>query len=100
MYTSATTHRCNSKVDATLPCSLLQGGARCPDLPLGLCPRLWDERHIPSRDADDVAIYGAGLARKQNWPAWLLVGLLTSMQAVHLTIYTRSMHIMVLCHVY
>ena len=52
---------------------MLQGGARCPDLPLGLCPRLWDERHIPSRDADDAAIYGAGLARKQNWPAWLLV---------------------------
>ena len=52
---------------------MLQGGARCPALPLGLCPRLWDERHIPSRDADDAAIYGAGLARKQNWPAWLLV---------------------------
>lgn len=56
-----------------LSCISAQGGARCPDLPLGLCPRLWDERHIPSRDADDAAIYGAGLARKQNWPAWLLV---------------------------
>lgn len=57
-----------------IPCyDEVQGGARCPDLPLGLCPRLWDDRHIPARDDDDAAIYGAGLSRRQNWPSWLLV---------------------------
>lgn len=45
-----------------------QGGAKCPKLPLALCPRLWDETHIPARDEEDAAIYGSGLARRHNWP--------------------------------
>lgn len=35
------------------------GGAECPDLPLGLCPRLWDAGHVPEHEEDDVAIWGA-----------------------------------------
>ncbi len=46
---------------ATPSLTLLQGGARCPHLPFGLCPRLWD------------AIYGSALGRRENWPSWLLV---------------------------
>jgi len=52
----------------------LRGGAHCPKLPLALCPRLWDERHIPMREVEDVEIWGRGLARKEHWPRWLLLG--------------------------
>ena len=34
------------------------GGAECPDLPFGLCPRLWDKGHVPEHEEDDVAIWG------------------------------------------
>ncbi len=46
----------------------LRGGARCPALPLALCPRLWDERHVPLHDVEDAEVWGAGLARKEHWP--------------------------------
>eukprot|EP00879_Flechtneria_rotunda_P012843 GHRR01013409.1.p1 GENE.GHRR01013409.1~~GHRR01013409.1.p1 ORF type:complete len:1004 (+),score=317.90 GHRR01013409.1:346-3357(+) len=49
------------------------GGAACPQLPFALCPRLWDERHVPLHDADDVAVWGSGLGRREHWPRWLLV---------------------------
>jgi hypothetical protein len=49
------------------------GGAACPQLPFALCPRLWDERHVPMHDADDVAVWGSGLGRREHWPRWLLV---------------------------
>ena len=48
------------------------GGAMCPRLPFALCPRLWDERHFPSHESDDAAIYGAA-DRAVQWPLWLLV---------------------------
>lgn len=35
-----------------------QGGAECPNLPFGLCPRLWNEEHAPDHEEDDVSIYG------------------------------------------
>lgn len=46
----------------------LRGGARCPKLPLSLCPRLWDERHVPMHSAEDVEVWGTGLARREHWP--------------------------------
>jgi hypothetical protein len=49
------------------------GGAACPQLPFALCPRLWDERHVPMHGADDVAVWGSGLGRREHWPRWLLV---------------------------
>eukprot|EP00887_Chlorella_sp_A99_P005591 scaffold1.g5591.t1 len=52
----------------------LAGGARCPRLPLGLCPRLWNEAHTPEHEEDDVAIWGDGTRRREHWPLWLLVG--------------------------
>ncbi len=55
----------------------ITGGARCPKLPLALCPRLWDQRHIPMHDTDDVAIWGAGIARREHWPKWLLMAACT-----------------------
>lgn len=48
------------------------GGAVCPRLPFGLCPRLWDDAHFPAHEADDAAIYGA-TDRAVQWPVWLLV---------------------------
>ena len=36
----------------------LRGGARCPKLPLSLCPRLWDERHVPMHGTEDVEVRG------------------------------------------
>lgn len=42
----------------------LAGGARCPRLPLALCPRLWDERHVPMHSAEDVEVWGLGLGRR------------------------------------
>eukprot|EP00798_Chlamydomonas_sp_ICE-L_P014360 gene14360-20357_t len=46
----------------------LRGGARCPQLPLSLCPRLWDERHVPMHNSEDVE----GFSRKEHLPPWLL----------------------------
>ncbi|KXZ48748.1 hypothetical protein GPECTOR_25g332 [Gonium pectorale] len=51
----------------------LAGGARCPRLPLALCPRLWDERHVPMHSAEDVEVWGRGLSRREHWPRWLLI---------------------------
>jgi hypothetical protein len=48
----------------------LRGGARCPKLPLALCPRLWDERHVPLHDSEDAEVWGTGLARKEHWPRY------------------------------
>lgn len=47
------------------------GGAECPDLPFGLCPRLWDAGHVPEHEEDDVAIWGERLFTLQHscfWP--------------------------------
>ena len=52
---------------------LRQGGAKCPHLPFGLCPRIWDSAHVPEHELDDAAIYGSGLGRREHWPSWLLV---------------------------
>lgn len=50
------------------------GGAACPPhLPFALCPRLWDERHVPLQGDDDAAVWGEGLGRREHWPRWLLV---------------------------
>ena len=46
----------------------IRGGARCPQLPLALCPRLWDERHVPLHEVEDVELWGRGMARKDHWP--------------------------------
>ncbi|QDZ19924.1 hypothetical protein HOP50_03g24420 [Chloropicon primus] len=51
----------------------IAGGARCPRLPFELCPRLWDSDHRPEHEADDVAIYGDLVQRREHWPKWLLV---------------------------
>lgn len=51
----------------------IRGGARCPQLPLSLCPRLWDERHIPIHGTEDVEMWGRGLSRKEHWSRWMLV---------------------------
>jgi hypothetical protein len=51
----------------------LAGGAACPAfLPFRLCPRLWDEGHVPEHEQDDAAIWGDGLRRREHWPLWLL----------------------------
>ncbi len=42
----------------------IAGGARCPRLPLSLCPRLWDERHVPMHSVEDVEVWGRGLSRR------------------------------------
>lgn len=52
----------------------VSGGAKCPRLPFGLCPRLWNERHAPQHEEDDISVYGDGLRRREHWPLWLLVG--------------------------
>jgi hypothetical protein len=52
----------------------VSGGAECPKMPFGLCPRLWNERHAPQHEEDDVSIYGDGLRRREHWPLWLLAG--------------------------
>ena len=51
----------------------VSGGSRCPRLPFGLCPRLWDSDHRPEHEVDDVAIYGDLAGRREHWPRWLLV---------------------------
>lgn len=51
----------------------VQGGAECPHLPFGLCPRIWDDAHVPERLADDAAIWGDPyMAARAHWPLWLL----------------------------
>lgn len=52
----------------------ITGGAKCPHLPFGLCPRLWNEAHVPEHEQDDVSIYGDGLRRREHWPLWMLLG--------------------------
>ena len=49
----------------------IRGGAECPRLPFRLCPRLWDEGHVPEHLQDDVNIYGE--LGRAHWPKWLLV---------------------------
>jgi hypothetical protein len=51
----------------------IRGGAKCPRLPFHLCPRLWDETHVPMHETDDINIYGGGLAWREHWALWLLV---------------------------
>uniref|UniRef100_A0A7S3R236 Uncharacterized protein n=1 Tax=Dunaliella tertiolecta TaxID=3047 RepID=A0A7S3R236_DUNTE len=51
----------------------VRGGAKCPQLPLALCPRLWDERHVPLHEPEDVEIWGRGMSRADHWPRWLLL---------------------------
>lgn len=51
----------------------MQGFAVCPNLPFGLCPRLWDEAHMPEADADDARLYGSDSAGSAPGAAWLLV---------------------------
>ncbi|GMH37943.1 hypothetical protein BSKO_05827 [Bryopsis sp. KO-2023] len=74
----------------------ITGGSKCPQLPFGFCPRLWDERHVPGHEMDDVEIYGLGLARREHWPMWMIVVALmmglaaaTSGIPVHRSVKTR-----------
>ena len=65
----------------------IKGGGECPQLPLALCPRLWDASHTPEHEMDDVAVYGDGLRRREHWPLWLVVaasfsGILASTSAI------------------
>jgi hypothetical protein len=52
----------------------IRGGARCPRLPFHLCPRLWDETHVPVHAVDDVNLYAEGLSWREHWALWLLMG--------------------------
>ncbi|PSC73750.1 no exine formation 1 [Micractinium conductrix] len=52
----------------------IRGGAECPRLPMGLCPRLWDKEHVPEHELDDVSVWGDGLRRRTHWPLWAMVG--------------------------
>jgi hypothetical protein len=49
------------------------GGPRCPRLPFHLCPRLWDETHVPRPGVDDVNLYGEGTSWRTHWALWLLM---------------------------
>ncbi len=51
----------------------MQGFAVCPNLPFGLCPRLWDEEHMPEADEDDARLYGSDETGSNPGAAWLLV---------------------------
>lgn len=51
----------------------MQGFAACPNLPFGLCPRLWDEAHRPEDTEDDAALYGSDSAGSSPAATWLLV---------------------------
>ena len=51
----------------------MQGFAVCPNLPFGLCPRLWDEEHMPEADEDDARLYGSDESGSNPGAAWLLV---------------------------
>ena len=73
IYTLVCCPRTNLLVCPTLNLDAIQGGAKCPHLPFGLCPRLWDAAHAPEHEIDDAAIYGSGMGRRENWPSWLLV---------------------------
>lgn len=54
-------------------CLAVQGFAACPNLPFGLCPRLWDEAHRPEDTEDDAALYGSDSAGSSPAATWLLV---------------------------
>lgn len=54
--------RCTGRRLWALHLCLVQGGAECPKLPFGLCPRLWNEEHTPDHEEDDISIYGKGAA--------------------------------------
>lgn len=51
----------------------VQGFATCPNLPFGLCPRLWDEAHKPEANEDDASLYGSDSAGRNPAATWLLV---------------------------
>lgn len=51
----------------------VQGLATCPNLPFGLCPRLWDGSHRPEDTEDDAALYGSDSAGRNPAATWLLV---------------------------
>lgn len=51
----------------------IKGGSECPNLPLALCPRLWDAAHNPNHEHDDIAVYGDGIRRREHWPLWLII---------------------------
>lgn len=51
----------------------MQGFAVCPNLPFGLCPRLWDAAHMPEADQDDARLYGSDETGSNAGAAWLLV---------------------------
>ena len=51
----------------------VQGLAVCPNLPFGLCPRLFDETHMPEANEDDAALYGTDSAGSNPAASWLLV---------------------------
>ena len=51
----------------------VQGFAACPNLPFGLCPRLWDESHKPEDTEDDAALYSSDSAGRNPAATWLLV---------------------------
>lgn len=51
-----------------------QGGGVCPKLPLSLCPRLWDERHMPQHEEEDLAMWGDSGGAREHWGLWFLVG--------------------------
>jgi len=51
----------------------IKGGAECPNLPMALCPRLWDSRHSPDHEKDDISLYGDGIRRREHWPLWLVI---------------------------
>ncbi|KAA6419880.1 MAG: hypothetical protein FRX49_10243, partial [Trebouxia sp. A1-2] len=50
-----------------------KGFAVCPNLPFGLCPRLWDAAHMPEADQDDARLYGSDETGSNAGAAWLLV---------------------------
>lgn len=56
----------------------VKGGTLCPNLPFGLCPRIWDEGHVPEHEVDDVSMYGAGVLQREHWPLWMLVAAVLS----------------------
>lgn len=51
----------------------IRGGAKCPRLPFHLCPRLWDETHVPAHAVDDINLYAEGLTWREHWALWLLM---------------------------
>ena len=45
----------------------------CPNLPFGLCPRLFDAAHKPEANQDDAALYGTDSAGSNPAASWLLL---------------------------